>query len=561
MSEQNQDSSESLSDQSPAERAAAAASILADVHSPAEPEPANNPVEEDRYTVGASEQVMGTTKSSSRKKRGAPPREPAAPSVPAKVKKMLGDGERYRFYKVDKLGSAAMIGDYPQQSLELANNDIELFIQTYLVHEYGPGEYLLKVMNDKGALLKQGTYPVLAARGANPVATPAAGGNMFEQGLVNSATAELRKLQEEMRDQERKERERVEKQNQELQSQMLLTKQDGGNSMSSMFMMMMQQQQMAAAQAAADRRRDEMRREAMEIQARIAAASAPPPMALPPPPPPVDPMAMFTQFATLLKTMAPEKDDRMERYYQDRIRDLEQQRSAGDGGFKAIFEKINEFDEMAQRRYGVKEESTGAEIAKSFVDNFQGNLAALKEVIVAGTTKQLAAAPEAKAPAPPAPDILPDGFLEIITELDDAPDDLERINIVLQSLSLFQSCGNSTYEKLAEGILKSIAEGRKKVVMLTLKQMLGECKKREMIGEDAMTATLAACEAHFEDIRGAVTGEAAAALASKRAQELAPEQEPAAPAQAQPTPEQPPAAEPEVAAEPEAADVVSNGAA
>jgi hypothetical protein len=143
----------------------------------------------------------------------------------------------------------------------------------------------------------------------------------------------------------------------------------------------------------------------------------------------------------------------------------------------------------------------------------------MERVIVAGTTKQLAATAPPAAPAAKQPDILPDGFVEIIAELDDAADDLRRINIVLQSLQLFGNCGNPQYEALANGILKNIAGRKKKIVLLTLKQMLGECRKREMITEGAMTATLDACDAHFEDIRGAVTGETADALASRRTQE------------------------------------------
>jgi len=453
--------------------------------------------------------VMGTPSPSPKKKgkkKSQQSAQPPAPTIPAKVKKMLGDTERYRFYKIDKLGNASLVGDYNEQSLKLTNNDVELFIQMYLVHEFGSGGYLVKVLNDKGALLREKPYSVLAASGSKPAEHGQSGGGMFEQGLVNTTTEELRRLQKEMREQDLRDREKLETANREMQANILSMQKGGDNSSSSMMMIMMMQSQQQAAQAAADRRREDMRREQMELQARIAAASAPPPMLPPPAPPAPDPMAQFAAMATLMKSFIPDKPDVSAEtlMLREQVRELRENLKPP-MGIEDIFDQVDKLDERAQRRYG-SNDSTAADMVKGFMDNFAENMEALKSVITAGGSskpKQLGAGSEQPKPDPEA---LPDGFIELIMELDEADDDLTRINVVLRVVQLFANCGTRKYEMIANQVITQISGNNKKPVMYMLKQILEECTNRKMIEEQSSIATYKAFDRHFEQVYETVTG-------------------------------------------------------
>lgn len=480
--------------QSEAERRAEGQKILAALEGTAAQD---DEVEE----IKTPQQVIGA----SRRKPAAKKKAAAATSVPAKVKKMMGDGEKYRFYKVDKLGKASLVQDYTAQDLANANSDIELFIQAYLLPTYGDGEYIVKAFSDKGAELRQGSYSVLAPKGDRPSAM--SGGNLFEQTMVSSQAAKLSELQEQMRISEREEREALKAANEKQAAQIASMQNGGGSDMMSMMMMMRSEQADAMRRSEAMQRRSELAMEKVRLEAQIAAASIPPPMPLPPPPPPPDPMATILPMLTLLKELMPKAPEQSAEtmYLRDRVRDLEKS-TEGPRSIDSIFHEANKMDELFQSRYGNQSSGPG-DMLKGFLDNFAENMQSIESVITAGAqARPRLSAGEPQAPAEPDP--LPDGFIEIIMELDDAETPLDRINVVLRTIQLFATCGIKRYEAIAAKAVTQMSENNKRPVMWLLKQILEECTNRKMITEESSIATYKAFDRHFQQVYETVTGTA-----------------------------------------------------
>ena len=148
------------------------------------------------------------------------------------------------------------------------------------------------------------------------------------------------------------------------------------------------------------------------------------------------------------------------------------------------------------------------------MDNFAENMTALKEVITAGAKPEVSRhqLPDGNAQAPAEdPDVLPDGFIDLIMELDSAADedhaDLARINVILRVIQLFANCGNRKYEMIANQVIRQITENKKKPVLYILKQILEECTNRKLIEEQSSIATYKAFDRHFDQVYETVTGE------------------------------------------------------
>jgi len=448
-------------------------------------------------------------------RRKSPARKAAPTSVPAKVKKLMGDGEKYRFYKVDKLGKASLVGDYTAADLANADSDIELFIQAYLLPTYGDGEYTVKAFNDKGGELRHGSYSVLSPKDSRPSALGATGGSVFEQTMVSNQTSRLNELQEQLRRTEREEREALKIAN-EKQAAMIASMQDGGgNNMMSMFMMMMANSEDSNRRQEAAQRKSELAMEKVRLEASIASANSPMPALPPPPPLPADPLSTILPLLGLLKDLMPKAPEMSAEtmYLRDRVRDLEK-RSEGPRSIGDVFNEANQMDEMFRSRYGEAPPGTAADMVKGFMDNFAENMTALKEVITAGAKPEVSRhqLPDGNAQAPAEdPDVLPDGFIDLIMELDSAADedhaDLARINVILRVIQLFANCGNRKYEMIANQVIRQITENKKKPVLYILKQILEECTNRKLIEEQSSIATYKAFDRHFDQVYETVTGE------------------------------------------------------
>lgn len=457
-------------------------------------------------TVRTPTQIIGKRKSPAKKSA------PKAASVPAKVKKMLGDGERYRFYKTDKLGKNSLISDYTASDMENANGDIELFIQAYLVDTFGPGEYLVKAFSDKGVELRQGSYSVMSPKGVRPSALPSAGGaGVFEQTQLTSQTKMLNELQEQIRQSEKEENDSLRAAN-DKQSATIASMQDGGgNQMMQMMMMMQQQQDAAQRRSEAAQRRSELSMEKLRLEAQLATPAVIPLPPPPPPPPPADPLATIIPLLGLLKEMMPKAPEQSVEtmYLRDRVKDLENS-SNGPRTMTDAFQEANQMDELFNSRYGSGQSSSATDMVKSFMDNFAENMNSLKGVITAGAGETGGPKQLSDGGKKPDPDALPDGFIELVMKLDEAGEephpDLARINVILEVLQLFGNCGTPKYEMIAKQTIAQISENKKRPVMWMLKQILEECTNREMIQEQSSIDTYKAFDRHFDQVFESVTG-------------------------------------------------------
>lgn len=497
--------------------------------------------QDDEETLRTPSQIAGRRKNSKKSTRAA-----AAPSVPAKVKKMMGDGIKFRFYKIDKLGKSALIGDYSSEELANADNDIELFIQSYLVQEYESGSYRVIASDAKGNEVMDKTYAVLAPKGQRPALT-AAGAGLFEQTQLSSQTKQLNDLQEKIRQSEKDEREALRIANEKQAEQIASMKGGGETNMMSMFMMMQQTSEAANRRAEAADRRAKLELEKIRLEANLAAASAPPPPLPPPPPLAPDPIAMLAALMGVVKQMMPAAPEQnLEALYlRDRIKDLES-RGGGPTSIEDVFQQANQMDELFKSRYGDGGGNAAVDMVKGFMDNFAENMDSVKSLISEASgknRKQVTAKATEKQPESE-DEILPEGFIELIMELDDAGEedepDLARINCILRVLQMFSNSETRKYQLIANQLIVQISENKKKPVMYMLKQILEECTKREMITAHSSVAAYKAVDRHFDQVHRAVNGKPGPGQIKENATE---EEAPAAAAAPPPAPEQAPPSE------------------
>ena len=492
-----------------------------------------NQDDEEEETLRTPSQIAGRRKNSKKTTRAA------APSVPAKVKKMMGDGLTFRFYKIDKFGKSAVIGDYSSEELANANDDIELFIQSYLVAEYEAGSYRVIARGAKGNEVMDKTYAVLAPKGQRP-ALIAAGAGLFEQTQLSSQTKQLNELQEKIRQSEKDEREALRIANEKQAEQIASMKGGGETNMMSMFMMMQQTSEAANRRAEAADRRAKLELEKIRLEANLAAAAAPPPPLPPPPPLAPDPIAMLGALMGVVKQMMPAAPaQNLEALYlRDRIKDLES-RGGGPTSMEDIFHQANQMDELFKSRYGDGGGNAAVDMVKGFMDNFAENMDSVKSLIseAGGKNRKQVTAKATEEKQPGSDDeILPDGFIELIMELDDAGEedepDLARINCILRVLQMFSNSDTKKYQLIANQLIVQISENKKKPVMYMLKQILEECTKREMITAHSSVAAYKAVDRHFDQVHSAVTGKPGPG----QIKENATEEEAPAPAPEQPQP-------------------------
>ena len=418
-----------------------------------------------------------------------------------KIRKVLGDGERFRIYKIDNFGKESLIGDYGLKELSRTQHDLELFIQSYLVSSYGEGEYVVKAFNHAGADAGRATFSIMAPKAERPVVSQ--NNSAFEQSLIEKQQEQLLRLQDEQKELDKRSREAAEKQLLEMRQKLVAVESQASGGMGQFFSMFMQMQMQQQAQQAEQQRRADLQREQMQLQLQMQ------PQPLPPPPQENSMLDAIKLMATMKELFAPPQRglDMESQYLRDRIRDLETMQ-VKPRTFQDVFKEFDVVEQYASKKFQ-KDESSVANVLGGFLENFAENMHALKEVISAGPPPQqqlLVAGHSQPVQAAPVPQGLPDDFIELVGSLDAAEDDEARIEVVMSAFKVLAEQGGAKYRIVVSRLLKLVTENKKDELLKQLKIFLDDCNKKSMVTKETVEKTFKAFDRHFDAVVGFVTG-------------------------------------------------------